>query len=198
MLAHPIPRPRPCTSGAPSAAFLHRARVPGAVRLVPTKVQYTGFNVFLYADNPEKSAEWYKALGFKLDRVHDLPGGLKVFAFDINGRSLVIGPPAPFEPQRTLDWLRAKPWGTGTVLMPATKSVDAVFERAKEIGAEVVEPPADQAWGSRTVVLRDPDGYWLMFDQPLTPPRQRAKARAKARTTKAKGAGKAKGAKRGR
>lgn len=151
------------------------------MKLIVTKVQYTGLNTFLYANNPEKSAEWYRSLGFKQTQVNDLPGGLKVFSFDISGRMLTIGPAAPFEPAHTQAWLRAKPWGTGAVLMPQVKDVDALHRRAKEVGAEIIEPPTDQPWGARTVVLRDPDGYWLMFDQPLARRATRPKSKKAAK-----------------
>lgn len=38
-------------------------------------------------------------------------------------------------------------------------NVDAAVARAKKAGAEIVEAPADQAWGERTALLRDADGY---------------------------------------
>lgn len=161
------------------------------MRLLPTKVNYTGLNVFLYSNNPDKSAEWYKALGFRLAQVHDMPGGLKVYSFDVSGRTITIGPTGPFEPEHTQAWLRAKPWGAGAVLMPQVKDVDALHARATEVGAEIVEAPTDQPWGARTVVLRDPDGYWLMFDQPVRPPTTkpaRATAKAKAKSKTAAGA----------
>ena len=161
------------------------------MRLLPTKVAYNGFNVFLYANNPEKSAAWYQALGFKQTAVHDMPGGLKVFSLEAGGVTVTLGPAAPFEPDHTQTWLRQKPWGVGTVLMPQVKDADALHARAKEAGAEIVEGPTDQPWGARTVVLRDPDGYWLMFDQPVRPAPKPTKAKAKTtkttKTTRAKG-----------
>lgn len=151
--------------------------------------KYTGFHVFLYSQNPEKSARFYQDLGFRLAQVHDLPGGLKVYGLTVGRTSFVIGPPAPFESEATQAWLRGKPWGTGTVLMPSVKSADDVHARARKMGADVIEPPIDQPWGSRTVTLRDPDGYWLQFEQPLPKPRKSktgAKAKPKAKTAKRK------------
>lgn len=147
--------------------------------------KYTGFHVFLYAQTPEKLARFYQDLGFKLAQVHDLPGGLKVYGLTVGKTNFVIGPPAPFEGEATQTWLRQKPWGTGVVLMPGVKSADDVHERAKAIGAEVIEPPTDQPWGSRTVTIRDPEGYWLQFEQPLPKPRK-APRKAKAKTAKRK------------
>jgi uncharacterized glyoxalase superfamily protein PhnB len=40
---------------------------------------------------------------------------------------------------------------------------DALFERAKGAGAEVVMPPTDQDYGSRDFVIRDPEGNLWSF-----------------------------------
>ncbi|HUS25345.1 MAG TPA: TraB/GumN family protein [Candidatus Binatia bacterium] len=53
---------------------------------------------------------------------------------------------------------------TGKFTAPAelylyVDDVDAAAARAKAAGAEEIEPLADQKWGDRTVLLRDPDGY---------------------------------------
>jgi uncharacterized protein YbaP (TraB family)/uncharacterized glyoxalase superfamily protein PhnB len=45
--------------------------------------------------------------------------------------------------------------------------VDAMTARAKKAGAEIVDAPADQFWGERTALLRDPDGYLWMFATPI-------------------------------
>src|SRR5262245_48756698 len=41
--------------------------------------------------------------------------------------------------------------------------VDALFERARAAGAQVVDPPGDMFWGDRVCKLRDPDGYVWCF-----------------------------------
>lgn len=42
-------------------------------------------------------------------------------------------------------------------------NLDAAIARAKKAGAEVIEAAADQSWGERTALLRDPDGYlWTL------------------------------------
>jgi catechol 2,3-dioxygenase-like lactoylglutathione lyase family enzyme len=155
------------------------------VRRLPAP-KYDGFHVFLYAQSPEKSARFYQDLGFKLAMTHDLPGGLKVYGLTVGKTNFVIGPPAPFEGEATQAWLRHKPWGVGTVLMPSVKSADDLHTRALAIGAEVIEPPTDQSWGSRTVTIRDPEGYWLQFEQPLRQPKARPKPKAKAVKAKPK------------
>jgi uncharacterized glyoxalase superfamily protein PhnB len=41
--------------------------------------------------------------------------------------------------------------------------VDAFHSRAQRGGASVVQAPADQFWGDRTAVYKDPDGYHWTF-----------------------------------
>jgi uncharacterized glyoxalase superfamily protein PhnB len=37
--------------------------------------------------------------------------------------------------------------------------VDALFERARELGYETPHPPTDEPWGVRECWLRHPDGH---------------------------------------
>jgi uncharacterized glyoxalase superfamily protein PhnB len=45
--------------------------------------------------------------------------------------------------------------------------VDAIFERAQAIGAEVVEEPNDQPYGDRRCGLEDPEGQHWYFAAPI-------------------------------
>ncbi|MDX6630707.1 MAG: hypothetical protein QOH00_2953, partial [Gaiellales bacterium] len=45
--------------------------------------------------------------------------------------------------------------------------VDAVFERAKAAGAEISEEPADQEYGERRFMARDPEGHAWSIAQPI-------------------------------
>jgi catechol 2,3-dioxygenase-like lactoylglutathione lyase family enzyme len=44
--------------------------------------------------------------------------------------------------------------------------LDADFERVREAGAEVVEEPTEQPWGTRDFAVRDPSGNLVRIDQP--------------------------------
>jgi catechol 2,3-dioxygenase-like lactoylglutathione lyase family enzyme len=44
--------------------------------------------------------------------------------------------------------------------------LDASFERARSAGAEIVEEPTEQPWGTRDFALRDPSGNLVRIDQP--------------------------------
>jgi catechol 2,3-dioxygenase-like lactoylglutathione lyase family enzyme len=44
--------------------------------------------------------------------------------------------------------------------------LDAAFEQVRAAGAEVVQEPADQPWGTRDCAVRDPSGNLVRIDQP--------------------------------
>lgn len=44
--------------------------------------------------------------------------------------------------------------------------LDAVFEKVRGAGAEIVSEPADQPWGTRDFAVRDPSGNLIRIDQP--------------------------------
>ena len=45
--------------------------------------------------------------------------------------------------------------------------VDAVYERAKAAGAEITDEPADQAYGERRFMARDPEGHAWSISQTI-------------------------------
>jgi catechol 2,3-dioxygenase-like lactoylglutathione lyase family enzyme len=44
--------------------------------------------------------------------------------------------------------------------------VDGTFVKLRDGGAEVVQEPADQFWGTRDFAVRDPSGNMVRIDQP--------------------------------
>jgi catechol 2,3-dioxygenase-like lactoylglutathione lyase family enzyme len=46
-----------------------------------------------------------------------------------------------------------------------TGDLDATFEKVRASGADVVEEPADQPWGTRDCAVRDPSGNLVRIDQ---------------------------------
>jgi catechol 2,3-dioxygenase-like lactoylglutathione lyase family enzyme len=44
--------------------------------------------------------------------------------------------------------------------------LDATFEKVRATGAEIVQEPADQPWGTRDFAVRDPSGNLIRIDQP--------------------------------
>jgi catechol 2,3-dioxygenase-like lactoylglutathione lyase family enzyme len=44
--------------------------------------------------------------------------------------------------------------------------LDATFEQLRASGAEIVQEPTDQPWGTRDCAVRDPSGNLVRIDQP--------------------------------
>jgi len=47
-----------------------------------------------------------------------------------------------------------------------TDDLDAAFEKLRDSGAEIVQEPTYQPWGTRDGAVRDPSGNLLRIDQP--------------------------------
>jgi len=58
----------------------------------------------------------------------------------------------------------SKPYGNGVLLWFQTEGFDGVVERAKALGAEILEPPkVNPSANHREIWLRDPDGYVVVI-----------------------------------
>jgi catechol 2,3-dioxygenase-like lactoylglutathione lyase family enzyme len=44
--------------------------------------------------------------------------------------------------------------------------LDAAFEKVKAAGAEIVQEPTEQFWGTKDFAVRDPSGNLIRIDQP--------------------------------
>jgi catechol 2,3-dioxygenase-like lactoylglutathione lyase family enzyme len=47
-----------------------------------------------------------------------------------------------------------------------TADLDAAFAKLRAAGAEIVQEPTDQPWGTRDCAVRDPSGNMVRIDQP--------------------------------
>jgi catechol 2,3-dioxygenase-like lactoylglutathione lyase family enzyme len=52
-----------------------------------------------------------------------------------------------------------------------TDDLDATFERVRDSGADIVQEPTEQFWGTRDFAVRDPSGNLVRIDQPPAPGR---------------------------
>jgi uncharacterized glyoxalase superfamily protein PhnB len=78
--------------------------------------------------------------------------------------------------------------GTTVTMHLYVRDVDARFNRAVDAGATIVMPVADQFWGDRYGILRDPFGHrWSMASriEDLSPKKLQDRARAWARDQEA-------------
>lgn len=104
-----------------------------------------------------KAIDWYKrAFGATEEMRMPDPGGRIMHA------CIRIGGAAIFLVDEMPEWGSAGPQSLAS--SPVTihlmvPDVDAVFERAVEAGAKVTMPLADQFWGDRYGIVRDPFGH---------------------------------------
>jgi catechol 2,3-dioxygenase-like lactoylglutathione lyase family enzyme len=47
-----------------------------------------------------------------------------------------------------------------------TDDLDATFAKVRDAGADIVQEPTDQPWGTRDFAVRDPSGNLVRIDQP--------------------------------
>jgi predicted enzyme related to lactoylglutathione lyase len=127
---------------------------------------------FIAVDDHEKALEFYRdALGLEVRNDVKFEGmrWLTVGAPEQPGVSIVLEPPAadpnasPADRQ-VLSELLAKGLLRGVLF--ATSDCDALFERVRAAGADVVQEPMDQPYGVRDCAFRDPAGNLLRFQQP--------------------------------
>ncbi len=57
----------------------------------------------------------------------------------------------------------------GAYLTFVVDDVDAVFARAQELGAVVIEAPVDLFYGQRRAIIRDPEGTLVDLSAPTAP-----------------------------
>ncbi len=67
------------------------------------------------------------------------------------------------EDAEALHRLIAKGSGPGPIVF-ATDDLDALFEKVRSSGAEVLQEPMDQPWGPRDCAFRDPAGNMVRIN----------------------------------
>jgi catechol 2,3-dioxygenase-like lactoylglutathione lyase family enzyme len=120
-------------------------------------------NVGLAVRDLERSVAFYQGLGF-----------LKIFANE-RGCTMSVGPSKiflfPSADQETLTrsvTLVANPPGIDHLSF-LVEDVDRAYAEIRSRGINFLTSPADQSWGARTAVLRDPDGNNLYLLSWLSP-----------------------------
>ena len=126
---------------------------------------------FLPHTDPEASLAFYRdALGFEVRKDVGYEG-MRWITVGPVGRpdmNIVLTPPAADpgiteEERRTVSEMMAK--DTYASIMLATDDLAALFERVQATGAEVMQEPIDQPWGSRDCAFRDPAGCTVRIQE---------------------------------
>src|SRR6478672_6060562 len=126
---------------------------------------------FLPHDDADKALAFYRdTLGFELR--NDVGyNGMRWLTVGPPGQpavNVVLHPPGvdpgiTEDERRTIVEMMAK--GTYGSIMLATPDLDATFEKLQGSGADVVQEPMDQHWGSRDCAVRDPAGNMVRIQE---------------------------------
>ena len=111
-------------------------------------------STLFYAANIEKTVAFYKKLGFRAVKdgftVKIKMGDFRLVFTDEN-TTLIQNESGK------------KPKGLGVYTYVEVEDVDAYAKFVKEKGIRASTEPRDWPWGKREFVVRDPDGYKLVF-----------------------------------
>ena len=126
---------------------------------------------FLPHTDPEASLAFFRdALGFEVRKDVGYNGmrWITVGPVDRPDMNIVLTPPGADpgitdDERRTIAEMMAK--GTYGAIMLASIDVDATFDQVQATGAEVMQEPTDQPWGSRDCAFRDPAGNTIRIQQ---------------------------------
>jgi uncharacterized glyoxalase superfamily protein PhnB len=121
-----------------------------------------------YVKDTSSTAAFYKALDFKINRME--PDHLSV---NVNGFWMDFHPEdqedkPDFQREAVLE-----PKGAGLFLYIEVGEVDEFYRGLVEKGLQPSSEPKDWPWGNREFIIRDPDGYKLVF---FTPNKKSAEA----------------------
>jgi len=115
-------------------------------------------SVLFYASDLTKTAEFYKQLGFEVEGDTETMriklGDFRLAFIDENK--------TPIKNESGI-----KPKGTGVFVYVEVEDVDKYFKSLKEKGVRTSSEPRDWPWGKREFVVKDPDGYKLVFYSPI-------------------------------
>jgi predicted enzyme related to lactoylglutathione lyase len=122
-------------------------------------------------DDPEASLAFYRdGLGFEVRS--DVGQGrmrwITVGPADQPETSILLAPPGADpgvteDERRTIAAMMAK--GTYGWILLASRDLDDTFEKVRSSGAEVVQEPTDQPYGTRDCAFRDPAGNMVRIQQ---------------------------------
>ena len=131
----------------------------------------TIYQAYLPHDDPGAALAFYRdTLGFEVrnDVGYEGMRWITVGPAHQPGMSIVLHPPAADpgitdDERRTIAEMMAK--GTYAMILLATKDLDGTFARVQASGADVVQEPAEQAYGVRDCAIRDPAGNLIRIQE---------------------------------
>ena len=114
----------------------------------------------LYVSDPLASVDFYEALGFIVSKRSEKHSTIRLNWFKIDLIGIASEEKEEFQEDAT-----AEPKGSGIYIDCSVANVDEFYEGVVAKGMKPSSEPRDWSWGNREFVLRDPDGYKLVFFQ---------------------------------
>lgn len=114
--------------------------------------------IVCYVKNPLKTADFYEALGFTIDKREAEHVSVRVNWFWIDFHPQDKEDKPEFQREASLENK-----GAGQFLYLKVDDVDATYQELVDKGLQPSSQPRDWPWGNREFVIRDPDGYKLVF-----------------------------------
>ncbi len=114
--------------------------------------------IVCYVKDIKKTAKFYKALGFQFDKLEPdhLSIHLNWFWIDFHPQDKEDKPDFQKEAKLTNK-------GAGLFLYISVENVDDFYKGLLAKGLKPKSKPRDLPWGNREFLIRDPDGYKLVF-----------------------------------
>ena len=114
--------------------------------------------IVAYVKDTAKTAEFYDALGFTFDKRKPDHLSLDVAGYWIDFHPQDKEDKPDFQQEAVVE-----PKGAGMFLYFKVSDVDAFYAHLLDLGLKPSSEPKDWPWGNREFVVRDPDGYKLVF-----------------------------------
>lgn len=115
-----------------------------------------------YVKDTVKTANFYEALGFMITKREPDHVSIRLNWFWMDFHSQDKEDKAEFQKEANLENK-----GAGQFVYIKVDDVDAYYQKLLDAGLEPSSEPRDWPWGNREFVIRDPDGYKLVFFQTL-------------------------------
>ena len=115
-----------------------------------------------YCADLEKTSKFYLDLGFLASTRDE-----KHASFRLNWFSIDFVAQAKEEKQEFKKDANAVSKGEGVYFNISVENVDEIYEELIQKGYKPSSKPRDWPWGNREFVMRDPDGYKLVFFQKI-------------------------------
>lgn len=152
-----------------------------------------GLWVILNVDNVDKSAEFYRSLGFKTDveNMEGIPGvaSAPMGSVDAGGAGLVLWDKHVVptnQPEDTRAWVSGE-LGKGVLLSIGVPNAERIWKNAQKIRAQIEQPLSKQPYGGSEFTFVDLDGYVINVTDKFPGPSKPAKKTTKRATaTKSK------------